>query len=145
MFWVVRIAKDGYCMQDLNHARSLVRLAHRDLNALIGMGDSSLFADEIFGFHVQQAAEKALKAWLSAMGTVYPLTHQLARLLALTESAGAEVGPFWPLARFTAFAVQARYEEGDPDADEPLDRPAIIAEVAALLDHVTAVLAAADD
>ena len=49
------------------------------------------------------------------------------------------------MARFTPYAVQARYEEGDPDVDEPLDWPAIVAEVTALLTHVTAVLDAAGD
>ena len=49
-------------MRDIEHAGSLVHLAQRDLNALIGMPESPLFADEIFGFHAQQAIEKALKA-----------------------------------------------------------------------------------
>jgi HEPN domain-containing protein len=34
------------------------------------MADSPLFADEIFGFHTQQAVEKALKAWLSARDAI---------------------------------------------------------------------------
>ena len=29
------------------------------------MGDVIVFADEIFGFHAQQAIEKSLKAWLA--------------------------------------------------------------------------------
>ena len=49
-------------MADLEHARSMLRMAHKDFNALVGMRENSLFADEIFGFHVQQAVEKALKA-----------------------------------------------------------------------------------
>ncbi|WP_372703813.1 hypothetical protein [Candidatus Accumulibacter contiguus] len=32
------------------------------------MIDNPLFADEIFGFHAQQAIEKALKAWLATAG-----------------------------------------------------------------------------
>ncbi len=32
------------------------------------MGDAAVFADEILGFHVQQAAEKLLKAWLALPG-----------------------------------------------------------------------------
>ncbi len=52
---------------------------------------------------------------------------------------------FWPLERFSVYGILARYEEGDPDADAPLDRPAIVAEVAALLTHVTTVLDAAGD
>jgi HEPN domain-containing protein len=127
-------------MVELEHAAALLRLASRDLNAVIAMQDAALVADEIVGFHAQQAAEKALKAWLTAAGLQYPLTHQLARLLALLESAGAAVESFWPLVRLTAFAVQARYEEDTVDADEPLDRVAIVAEVQALLRHVAAIV-----
>ena len=49
-------------MADFEHARALLRMAHKDFNALTGMLDNAVFADEIFGFHVQQAVEKALKA-----------------------------------------------------------------------------------
>ena len=129
-------------MGDFEHARSLVRLARRDLNALIGMQDSPLFADEIVGFHVQQAVEKALKAWLSIRGREYPLTHDLPRLFSLLEHDGAVVEAFWPLARFAPYAVQARYAEGLPEADEARDRPALIAEVTALLEHVAAIVGA---
>ena len=48
-------------MSDLEEARTLFEAAERDLSALRGMHDSSIFADEIFGFHAQQAAEKFLK------------------------------------------------------------------------------------
>jgi hypothetical protein len=56
-------------MGDLEHAGSLLRMAHKDFNALQGMQGNPLFADEIFGFHVQQAVEKALKAWLCTYGS----------------------------------------------------------------------------
>ena len=46
---------------------------------------TSVFADEIVGFHVQQAAEKFLKAWLVLWSEPYPLTHNLARLLTLLQ------------------------------------------------------------
>ena len=46
------------------------------------MGDAEAFDDEIFGFHAQQAVEKALKAWLTEVGVTYPLTHDLSLLLA---------------------------------------------------------------
>ena len=72
-------------MADFEHVRALLRMAHKDFNALTGMMDSALFADEIFGFHVQQAIEKGLKAWLCACGIAYPPTHDLARLLTLLE------------------------------------------------------------
>jgi HEPN domain-containing protein len=34
--------------------------------------DVEVFADEIFGFHVQQAAEKLFKAWIALLGEEYP-------------------------------------------------------------------------
>lgn len=113
-------------MADLEHANSLLRMAHKDFNALVGMQGNSLFADEIFGFHVQQAVEKSLKA----------------RLFSLLENQGAEVEPFWSLVQYTMFAVQARYEEGVADMDETIDRTAEIAHVSALLTHVEKLLAA---
>lgn len=130
-------------MLDLEHANSLVRMAHKDFNALLGMQGNDLFADEIFGFHVQQAVEKALKAWLcTCAGADYPMTHELARLLSLLENQNAEVEAFWPLVQYTMFAVQARYEEGVAELDEPIDRAAEIVHVSALLMHVEKLLAA---
>lgn len=120
-------------MADFEHARAMLRMAHKDLNALTGMLDSAVFADEIFGFHVQQAVEKALKAWLCAYGVAYPPTHDLARLLTLLEKTGADVEQFWPLVQFTIFAVQARYEDGLADLDEPLERVIEINNVRTLL------------
>ncbi len=52
-------------MRDIKQARALQRMAHKDFAALKGMAqDVITFADEIFGFHAQQAAEKGLKAFL---------------------------------------------------------------------------------
>ena len=123
-------------MADLEQARSMLRMAYKDFNALIGMQENLLFADEIFGFHVQQAVEKALKAWLCVNEDIYPLTHELARLLALLENHGADVEKFWPLVQFTMFAVQARYEEGISELDEPINRAIEIENVRELLVHV---------
>jgi HEPN domain-containing protein len=70
-------------MQDVRHARLVLTMAEMDLQAVGNMRDPRQFADSIFGFHVQQAAEKLLKAWLSLAGTAYPRTHDLRLLLAL--------------------------------------------------------------
>ena len=129
-------------MADLEHARSMLRMAHRDFNALLGMQENPLFADEIFGFHVQQAVEKALKAWLCICNAVYPMTHDLTRLLSLLENQSAGVEKFWPLVQYTMFAVQARYEEGVTELDEPIDRAAEVENVRALLAHVEQMIAA---
>ena len=63
-------------MSDRKQARELIEAAERDLSALRGMGDAGVFADEIFGFHVQQAVEKSFKAWLALLGETYPTTPQ---------------------------------------------------------------------
>ena len=129
-------------MADLEQARSMLRMAYKDFNALVGMQGNSLFADEIFGFHIQQAVEKALKAWLCTCEDTYPLTHELARLLALLENHGANVEKLWPLVQYTMFAVQARYEEGISELDEPIDRAMEIENVRELLAHVEQRIAA---
>jgi HEPN domain-containing protein len=130
-------------MDNLDHRHSLLRLARRDFDALLGMRGSALFADAIFAFHAQQAVEKALKAWLTERRQSYPFTHDLARLLGLLHGVGVDVERFWPLDRLTPYAVAARYEEGDLDSEEPLDRAAVVTEVAELLERVAAVLDAA--
>ena len=40
-------------MSDPNHAQLMLSMARKDLSALENMGDATLFADEIFGFHAQ--------------------------------------------------------------------------------------------
>ena len=57
-------------MSDVKQARALVEAAGRDIAALQAMHDADVFADEIFGFHIQQASEKLLKARLATLGEV---------------------------------------------------------------------------
>jgi len=120
-------------MDAYERARSLLVMARKDFDALRGMVGNPLFADEVFGFHAQQAIEKSLKAWLSIRSVDYPLTHDLSRLLDLLEGAKVDVAPYWSLVEFTVFAVQARYEAGLLEADAPIDRLAAIARVEQLL------------
>lgn len=103
------------------------------------MLDSHIFADEIFGFHVQQATEKVLKAWLAALGEVYPFTHDLALLLQQLGQKGCEVSPFWDLVEYNVFAVQLRYD-AVPGEDIPIDRKAALAHVQILYDRVASYL-----
>ena len=118
-------------MSDLKKARALLDAAHRDLQALRGMLDSEFFAEEIFGFHVQQAAEKALKAWLEFLGETFPYTHDLGVLLQKLENRGCAVTEFWDLLDFSLFAVQLRYDSLD-GLDEPIDRQGSIEKIRAL-------------
>jgi len=127
----------GVCsMSELEQARALLQLARRDFDALTGMTAGAPFADAIFGFHAQQAIEKALKAWLAARSAQFPPTHDLTRLLSLLEESGEDVERFWPLAQYSVYAVQARYEAGITDSDLPLDRHAVVIEVGTVLDCV---------
>ena len=122
-------------MSDLEQARVLLAAAGRDLAALRGMRDATVFADEIFGFHVQQAVEKLLKAWLALLNEVYPRTHDLSRLLQLLEKREALAGRFQELIEYNAYAVQFRYEDYEIDA-EPLDREEALRRVEPLLEQV---------
>ena len=115
------------------HVNNLLVMARKDFDALRGMANNAIFADEIFGFHAQQAIEKTFKAWLALIGVDYPLTHDLSRLLLLLEESDQDVTEYWPLVEFNVFAVQARYESGLMAQEEPLDRKLIIASIDQLL------------
>lgn len=128
-------------MRDPDHARLLLGMARKDLRALGAMLDPDSFAEEIFGFHAQQAAEKSIKAWLSLLGRSYPRTHDLGALLELLGGPRERVpSEAWELVELTDFAVQLRYESFEYD-DEPLDRAAVVRQVAALLAHVEELVA----
>lgn len=121
-------------MSDLKEARVLIEAAERDISALRGMHDADVFADEIFGFHVQQAAEKLFKAWLALLGEVYPLTHDLDLLLDLLQKRESDTASFRNLVEFVLYAVQFRYDV-DPDP-EVLNRVSALQYVEDLLQHV---------
>ena len=120
-------------MSDLKCAGMQLEGARRDLVTLEEA--TPRVPDESFGFHAQQATEKALKAWLALLGRKYPLTHDLDDLFAHLAAAGATTAFFHSLTRFTPYAVQFRYEGLGPD-HEPMDRPAAIALTGALIKHV---------
>ncbi|MEL7359517.1 MAG: HEPN domain-containing protein [Cyanobacteria bacterium J06560_6] len=115
-------------MSDLEKAKILLQVAKRDLSTISGMLDSETFSDEPFGFFVQQAAEKLLKAWLSAIGETYPYTHNLTSLLQSLEDLDCDVKDYWELADFIPFAVQFRYELLLSE-DEPIARKATLIKI----------------
>ena len=99
-------------MPDLEHARLMLKLARDELVVLEVMETSSRISPSIFGFHAQQAVEKALKAWLSLLDVMYPRIHVLYELFNQLEDRGATaVSKFRQLQDLTPFAVQFRYEE----------------------------------
>jgi HEPN domain-containing protein len=127
-------------MPDTEHARQLLEMARMDLRPLPLLEDPSLADAGFFGFHLQQAAEKALKAWLTLTGQDYPKTHDLARLLQqITNSGDQGAAQFLSLADLTSFAVQYRYDQIGL-SDSELDRPATSRQVRALVQHVEGLL-----
>lgn len=106
-------------------ASLLLAAAKRDLRALQGMLNPAVFADEIFGFHAQQAVEKALKSWLAFLDVQYPRTHDLTLLLTLLEAHGQEVSDFQDMTELNPYAVQYRYGAFD-EMIGFIDRLAII-------------------
>jgi len=122
-------------MSDPKQARLMLQVALRDLTALQGMTEPEVFADAIFGFHAQQAAEKGLKAWIAFLGQEYPLTHNIRTLLDILDSVGIDIEPLLCLTEYTPYGVRFRYEAADAD-DEPLHRERALSNVSRLLDQV---------
>ena len=92
-----------------------------DVSALRGMGDAEVFADAVFGFHAQQAAEKLFKAWLALSGAAYPLIHDLEELPMKLTAREPNAARFEALIAYTPHAVQLRYAGFVPRAGS-LDR-----------------------
>ena len=115
-------------------AERMLRVARRDLKAASAMTDCGMFDEPSWGFHIQQASEKALKAWISSLKRDYPFTHDLAVLRRLIIDFGADASPFQALDQFSPFAAQLRYDD-DP---EPLnlDRTHWNQVCSALINHV---------
>ena len=94
---------------DFRNARLLLDMAAKDYRALCSMFEPEAFADEVFGFHCQQAAEKALKAWLSLLGVQYQRIHDLSELLSLLEDHVPVPERFADVVEYNPFGVQHRY------------------------------------
>lgn len=110
-------------------------MARRDLKALRGMEDAAVFGDAVFGFHAQQAVEKALKSWLCLAGEQALRTHDLSSLSEQLVQAGVpEAMDFDDLVDLTDFAVSFRYSAMPLDLD--LDRKALAARVQEAVAHV---------
>lgn len=94
-----------------------------------------------FGFHVQRAVEKLLKALLCQLAIKYKRTHDLEYLTQLLHDRGETVPKgAVEIAQIESFGVAYRYDTL-PDADI-LDRPAAIETVRLIREHITARIAA---
>jgi len=99
------------------------------------MRDKTVFADEIFGFHAQQAVEKTLKAWLALLGVEYPRTHDISLLLSVLRLQEQDVDNYHDLLEFNPYAVQFRYT-AFAEIGEPLMRNETNERVGELLSRV---------
>jgi len=124
----------------LSEAEGLLRIAMVDLETAIASSHPNAFREGAWGFWLQQAVEKALKAWLLALDHDPPLTHDLRRLLRLLANQGADVERWVDLGALTVYAVQFRYD-ADP-TPLGLDRSAFNQRVQALVKHVEALFSA---
>lgn len=114
-------------MPDREHARLLIDIARRDLRTAEAMETVAAFPDEVFGFHAQQASEKAFKAWLTILGSDYPRIHDLDELWSLIQDISPNVDPeFGGVTELTPFAVQFRYDVLETEMNG-IDRSAIAA------------------
>jgi HEPN domain-containing protein len=88
----------------------LLALAEKDYKAALILARAEDPQMDAAGFHLQQAVEKSLKAWLAFKTVDYPKTHDLSLLLGLLEDQHERIDPFWSLLELNSFAVQFRYE-----------------------------------
>jgi HEPN domain-containing protein len=79
---------------------------------------------ETLAFHAQQAAERAVKAVLIHRVVVFPLTHDIDRLLQLLPAA-VVTEQLREAAELTAYAVASRYPAGGPPVTEEEQRRAL--------------------
>jgi HEPN domain-containing protein len=97
----------------------LIRKAKGDESILERPLDDPEVADDVLGFHVQQAVEKRLKAVLVYNEVEYDRTHSISYLTALLERHGIELpGCRAQIEELTPWAVAARY---DDSLEEVLD------------------------
>lgn len=127
-------------MSDIETGAILLQKAKNDAAALRAMLGNDAFTGDIYGFHAQQAVEKALKAWVCTLGQIHPKIHDLEALFQILIDAGVDVPPqFRVLEHLTDFGVQYRYA-AFTDLGQDLDRAETLRQVEELLDYVEDVL-----
>jgi len=97
--------------KQLEQARILLAKAREDEQAVSVMLCHADVAPAILGFHSQQAAEKLLKALLSAHRVFFRHSHNLSELIAVLDRSGHPLpDEFRSVEGLTAFAVEFRYD-----------------------------------
>ncbi|HZJ51403.1 MAG TPA: HEPN domain-containing protein [Actinomycetota bacterium] len=108
-------------MTPLDLARAFLQKGDEDEVLLSKLVTDTEVSESIFGFHVQQAAEKYIKAVLAMDASRPTRAHDLGALLEEAETLGHEIPPeIMDVQWFTPFAVQNRYPFFNPAP--PIDR-----------------------
>jgi HEPN domain-containing protein len=98
-------------MKQREQAMLLFNKGSQDAALVDEVLESTAIGDEIVGFHCQQAAEKFLKALLSAAGLTFQRTHNLRQLMDLLSDAGQCLPPeLEDLDTLTPFGTTFRYD-----------------------------------
>jgi len=92
-------------------ANELIKLADTAFKAAIKLSENEAEFEHVTGFHLQQSAEKLLKAWLDILDQEYPKTHDITLLLSLIETQNINIDKWWDLALLMPYAVNLRYED----------------------------------
>ena len=90
--------------------------------------DDSDIADEVWGFHAQQAAEKLLKALLSFHSIRFRKTHDIAELMDILIDQGFPLpDTLAEINTLTPFAVEYRYDDilSEGETENALNRAGI--------------------
>jgi len=118
----------------LDDVRGLLVKAEHDLKtAEIGLQHAGPL--DMVCFHLQQAAEKLIKAVLSHHGITYPFTHDLQELCQQAREISWALSEFDDdLAAMTPYAVRMRYDEAIyPGEEETRAALAIVRELRSLI------------
>jgi len=91
-------------------AKAFVTKAREDEVLVTKVVDDSEISDDLFGFHIQQAVEKYVKAVLAVQQSRPKQTHDLAALLEEVRDQGIDVpDEVLAAAAWTPYAVRNRY------------------------------------
>ncbi len=110
-------------MKPPDPSRVLAEKAAQDEFVVDHIIDLPRSPDEVIGFHLQQAAEKLLKALLCSLGVHYRRTHNLGELMHLLEKSGISLPPGLDgLRDLTPYATEWRYDLIPGEGESALDR-----------------------
>lgn len=99
-------------MSPREQGEMLLRKAAADEALVEKVIDDHDIANELVGYHCQQAVEKLLKARLVELGVNYPKTHNLLALVELLEDQGKQLpSDLADLDLLTPYATIYRYED----------------------------------